>query len=60
MQAIEKNCATALCSFMTFRIVLIAVGACITALAACSTTEGFGEDVKKLGGNIEDSAERNK
>ena len=30
------------------------------ALAACSTTEGFGKDVKSLGGGIEDSAARNK
>jgi predicted small secreted protein len=30
------------------------------ALAACSTTEGFGKDVKNLGGGIEDSAARNK
>jgi len=29
-------------------------------LAACSTTEGFGTDVKNLGDNIEDSAARNK
>lgn len=32
----------------------------LTVIAACSTTEGFGEDVKDLGGNIEDSAARNK
>ena len=37
---------------------LLAAGA--AALGACSTTEGFGEDVKHLGGNIEDSAARNK
>jgi predicted small secreted protein len=30
------------------------------ALAACSTTEGFGKDVKHLGGDIEDSAAKNK
>lgn len=30
------------------------------AISACSTTEGFGEDVKHLGGNIEDSAAKNK
>lgn len=29
-------------------------------LAACSTTEGFGEDVKNLGSGIENSAARNK
>lgn len=42
----------------------IALIACAVAFAlmltACSTTEGFGNDVKKLGNNIEDSAERNK
>ena len=30
------------------------------ALAACSTTEGFGKDVKNLGGDIEGSAAKNK
>jgi len=30
------------------------------ALPACSTTEGFGKDVKNLGGSIEDSAAENK
>lgn len=29
-------------------------------MTACSTTEGFGKDVKNLGGGIEDSAARNK
>jgi predicted small secreted protein len=37
-------------------IVLVAGAA---ALAACGTTEGFGKDVKNLGGNIEDSAAEN-
>ncbi|MBY0112935.1 MAG: hypothetical protein K2Y21_08945 [Phycisphaerales bacterium] len=32
----------------------------LSALGGCSTTEGFGNDVEKLGGNIEDSAARNK
>lgn len=32
----------------------------LSVLNACSTTEGFGNDVEKLGGNIEDSAARNK
>ena len=36
-------------------LVIAAVG-----FAACSTTEGFGNDVKHLGGNIEDSAAKNK
>jgi len=30
------------------------------AIGACSTTEGFGKDVKHLGGGIEDSAAKNK
>lgn len=30
------------------------------ALMACSTTEGFGKDVKDLGGGIENSAAKNK
>lgn len=38
-------------------IVLVAGAA---ALAACSTTEGFGKDVKNLGGGIENSAAANK
>jgi predicted small secreted protein len=29
-------------------------------LMGCSTTEGFGKDVKHLGSNVEDSAARNK
>lgn len=29
-------------------------------LTSCSTTEGFGKDVKNLGGGIEGSAARNK
>lgn len=41
-------------------LVLLAILAGAAALAACSTTEGFGNDVKHLGGNIEDSAARNK
>lgn len=40
--------------------IMLVLGAAVAALPACSTTEGFGEDVKNLGGNIEDSAERNK
>jgi predicted small secreted protein len=30
------------------------------ALSACNTTAGAGRDVKNLGSNIEDSANRNK
>ncbi len=46
-------------SIMKF-ILLMVVSAGAVWISACSTTEGFGEDVKHLGGNIEDSAERNK
>ena len=41
-------------------LMLAALIAGAAALAACSTTEGFGKDVKNLGGGIEDSAARNK
>ncbi len=34
--------------------------ATIALVAACSTTEGFGKDIKSVGGGIEDSAARNK
>jgi predicted small secreted protein len=34
--------------------------AAATILMGCSTTEGFGKDVKHLGSNVEDSAARNK
>jgi predicted small secreted protein len=32
----------------------------LALVASCSTTEGMGKDVKNLGKNIEDSADRNK
>lgn len=41
-------------------LVLTACVAGMGVMAACSTTEGFGEDVGKLGNNIEDSAAKNK
>ena len=41
-------------------IVILALAASTIAMSACETTEGFGKDVKKLGGNIEDGAESNK
>ena len=41
-------------------MMVIALAAFVAIMSACSTTEGFGKDVKKLGGNIEGSAERNK
>lgn len=40
--------------------VYLAFVAVAAALTACSTTEGFGKDVKDLGGSIEDSAAENK
>lgn len=42
---------------------LLALLLCVAgaaALAACSTTEGFGKDVKNLGGDIEETAAENK
>ncbi len=41
-------------------VALVVLLAGAAALAACSTTEGFGKDVKNLGGDIEDSAAENK
>ncbi len=41
-------------------LAIIAAAAFASAMSACSTTEGFGTDVKNLGDNIEDSAARNK
>jgi predicted small secreted protein len=41
-----------------FALLALAVGAAV--LSACSTTEGFGKDVKNLGDSIEDSAAENK
>ncbi|MFN0010042.1 MAG: hypothetical protein ACKVS8_00200 [Phycisphaerales bacterium] len=39
-------------------LAVVMAGAAV--LAACSTTEGFGKDVKNLGGDIEESAAENK
>jgi len=36
------------------------VGVAAGGLGACGTTEGFGKDVKNLGGGIENSAAKNK
>lgn len=47
-------------TLVTNLLVLVAIAAGAGALAACSTTEGAGKDVKNLGKNIEDSAARNK
>ncbi len=42
------------------RFALIGLIIAAAAMAACSTTEGFGKDVKNLGGDIEGSAAKNK
>lgn len=43
------------------RLVALAVFLAGSAvLTSCSTTEGFGKDVKSLGGGIEESAAKNK
>ncbi|MAP95642.1 MAG: entericidin [Ponticaulis sp.] len=36
---------------------IFAVGAIALGLSACNTVEGFGEDVEKVGSEIEESAE---
>ena len=43
-------------------IIVAALGAMLAVAlpGACSTTEGFGKDVKNLGGGIENSAAKNK
>ncbi len=41
-------------------IALIALMGAAAMLAACSTTEGFGKDIKHLGSDIEESAAENK
>jgi predicted small secreted protein len=45
---------------LCFLASLACVAVASAALAACSTTEGFGRDVKNLGGGIENSAAKNK
>jgi len=47
--------STALLTLALVATVLFAL-----SLPACSTTEGFGKDVKNLGGSIENSAAENK
>lgn len=44
----------------TRRIIAAVLLASLATLTACETTSGLGQDVKKLGGNIENSADRNK
>jgi predicted small secreted protein len=42
------------------RCVAFACATMVIVLSGCSTTAGFGKDVKNLGSNVEDSAEKNK
>ncbi len=44
----------------TFWLLGTLVAAALVSVAGCGTTEGFGSDVKNLGGSIEDSAAKNK
>jgi predicted small secreted protein len=60
MTVLKQSPTTSLRSTLAAVALVIVLGTGLAALSACSTTEGFGEDVKHLGGNIEDSAERNK
>jgi predicted small secreted protein len=41
-------------------VAIVALAAASLTLGACGTTEGFGKDVKHLGGGIENSAAKNK
>lgn len=39
-------------------ILLLALATAVLATSSCRTTKGFGQDVKKLGGEIEQAAAR--
>ena len=56
MHSVTRSC-TRYGATLVAALGAIVVGA---LLAACSTTEGFGKDVKNLGGGIENSAAKNK
>jgi predicted small secreted protein len=58
LHSLHRHSKHRACTRLLVRPLLIL--ACAATLAACSTTEGFGKDVKNLGGGIEDSAARNK
>jgi predicted small secreted protein len=45
---------------MMDRVVVILLLAGILCLSGCNTMEGFGKDLKKLGGNIEKKADEKK
>jgi len=40
------------------RVIGIALAFCLALVAGCSTVEGMGKDIKRLGDNIEDAAKR--
>ena len=42
------------------RILAVLAAAVLLTLAGCNTMEGFGKDIKSLGGNIEKKAEEEK
>jgi predicted small secreted protein len=42
------------------RVTLLTLLAALTALSACNTMEGLGQDTQKAGQNLEKSADRNK
>jgi entericidin A len=48
------------CDVVTTIVLPALIILALTTLSGCSTTEGFGDDIQHLGGNIEDSAARNK
>lgn len=50
-----RNPPASLVRFLALALLLAGAA----ALAGCRTTSGLGDDIKHLGGNIEDSADRN-
>ena len=60
MTIVRPSASAALHAFRLACVALAGLIVVAAALAACSTTEGFGKDVKSLGGGIEDSAAKNK
>jgi predicted small secreted protein len=45
---------------MRDRVFILLLIACILGLSGCNTMEGFGKDLKKLGGKIEKKADEKK
>ena len=56
----RRKLATAVLARRARLVLLTVTLAGAAVLGACSTTEGAGKDLSKLGNSIEDSARRNK